>query len=79
MYFLMIRPQQARRRQFMELMRTLEVGDEVETVAGIFGAIRRLDEDTIWLEVAPGTTLRFSRGAVRRKVIQEEESDDRTP
>lgn len=63
----------------MELMRTLEVGDEVETVAGIFGTIRRLDEDTIWLEVAPGTTLRFSRGAVRRKVIQEEESDDRTP
>lgn len=78
MYFLMIRPQQQRRRQFMELVRALEVGDEVETIGGIYGTIRRLDADTVWLEIAAGTTVRLTRGAIRRKLTHEEGSD-RTP
>ena len=68
MYFLMIRPQQRRRRQYMALLGSLEVGDEVETIAGIFGTIRRLDDDHAWVEVAEGMTLKMSRGAIRRKV-----------
>ncbi|MHB8512511.1 MAG: preprotein translocase subunit YajC [Actinomycetota bacterium] len=76
MYFLMIRPQQKRRREFMSLLASLEVGDEVETIAGIFGTIRRLDDDHAWVEVAAGTTLKMSRGAIRRKIVAEEESEN---
>jgi preprotein translocase subunit YajC len=74
-YFLMIRPQRARMRQHQELLGTLEVGDEVETIGGIFGTIRTKSDDEFQLEVSPGTTLRISRGAVRRKVYQEEEQE----
>ena len=74
-YFLMIRPQRARMRQQQELMRALEVGDEIETIAGIFGTIRGVTDDEFLVEVAPGTTLRMSRGAVRRKIYQEEEQE----
>lgn len=75
MYFLMIRPQQKRRRQYLDLLGSLQVGDEIETVAGIFGTIRRLDDDFAWIEVADGLTLKMSRGAVRRKVTTDTGTD----
>ena len=78
-YFLMIRPQRARMRQHQELLGNLDIGDEVETIGGIFGTIRAKSDDEFQLEVAPGTTLRISRGAVRRKVYQEEEEEQETP
>lgn len=78
-YFLMIRPQRARMRQHQELLGNLDVGDEVETIGGILGTIRAKSEDEFQLEVAPGTTVRISRGAVRRKVWQEEEEEQETP
>lgn len=75
MYFLMIRPQQKRRREFVDLLKSLEVGDDIETIAGIFGTIRRLNDEHAWVEVAEGTTLKMARGAIRRKVVVDEGSD----
>jgi preprotein translocase subunit YajC len=71
-YFLLIRPQKTRVRQQQELMRAVEAGDEIETVGGIFGIITRAEEDQLWLEIAPGTTVKISRAAIRRKVYAEE-------
>lgn len=75
-YFLMIRPQRAKLRAHQDLMGNLEVGDEIETIGGIIGTIRGMTNDEFLLEVSPGTTLRVSRGAVRRKVYQEEEVEE---
>ena len=75
-YFLMIRPQRTRVRQHQELLGNLDVGDEVETIGGIFGTIRSKSDDEFQLDIAPGTTIRVSRGAVRRKVYQEEEEEE---
>lgn len=72
-YFMLIRPQKRARQHQTELMKALELGDEVETVGGIFGRISRMDDDHFWLEIAPGTTVKASRGAVRRKVYAEED------
>lgn len=73
-YFMLIRPQRARMRAQQQLLQTLEVGDEVETVAGMFGQIKRMDDETVWLEVAAGTVIRMSRSAVRRKIVEESET-----
>jgi preprotein translocase subunit YajC len=59
-------------RQHQELMGALGVGDEVETIGGIFGTIRGLTDTEFLLEISPGTTVRISRAAVRRKVYDEE-------
>ena len=77
-YFFMIRPQRNRMRQHQELLSALGLGDEVETIGGIYGTIRSMDDESYMLEVSPGTTVRVSRGAVRRKVIQpgEEETSE---
>jgi preprotein translocase subunit YajC len=75
-YFLMIRPQQRRMRAQRELMKSLEVGDEVQTIGGMFGTIRSLDDDSVTVEVSPGIEIRFVRGAIARKLVMEEELQD---
>lgn len=74
-YMFMIRPQRNRMRQHQELLQAIDVGDEVETIGGIYGTIRGKDEDAFLVEISPGTTVRLSRGAVRRKVWQEEDQE----
>lgn len=76
-YFMLIRPQRTRQRNQVELMKAIGVGDEVETIGGIFGTVARADDDFLWLEIAPGTTIKCSRAAVRRKVYSD--TDDETP
>jgi preprotein translocase subunit YajC len=75
-YFLLIRPQQRRARQQRELTQTTEVGDEVVTIGGLFGVVREVDDDSVLLEVAPGTELRFLRSAIARKLTVEDEAPD---
>lgn len=70
-WFFMIRPQRQRMRQHQTMMSEIAVGDEIETVAGVFGTIQRMDDDILWVEIAPGTTIRMSRAAVRRRIVEE--------
>ena len=74
-YFFMIRPQRQRMRQHSQVISSIESGDEVETIGGIYGTIREVHDDTFSIEISPGTTVRVSRGAVRRKVVEEEEEE----
>lgn len=76
MYFLMIRPQQKRRREYMDLIRAVELGDEIETTGGLFGTIRKLDEEWVFLEIAPGTQVKMNRGAIRRKIVPAQEESE---
>jgi preprotein translocase subunit YajC len=74
-YFLLIRPQQRRARSQRELTQSVEEGDEVVTIGGIFGIVRELEDDSVLLEVAPGTELRFLRSAIARKLTPEDERE----
>ena len=67
-YFLLIRPQQRRARQQRALIDSLDVGDEVMTIGGMFGTIRRLDDDRVILEVSPGVDLEFTKSAIARRL-----------
>lgn len=67
-YVLLIRPQRRQVAAHQSLMASLDVGDEVMTMGGIFGRIQKLEVDVIDLEVAPGTSLRVARTAISRKV-----------
>jgi preprotein translocase subunit YajC len=70
-YFLLIRPQRKRVEAHKRLVRSLNVGDEVVTIGGLHGRIKRLMEDDIELEVASNTTLKFVKSAIARKVSEE--------
>jgi preprotein translocase subunit YajC len=66
MYFLMIRPQSRRRREAQEMQSRLGVGDEVQTVGGLFATVTAVDDDAITLEPSPGIQMRYARGAIAR-------------
>lgn len=68
-YFLLIRPQQKRQRQQRELVQSVESGDRVVTIGGMHGTVKFVDEDTMQLEISPGTTVTFSRQAVARRLV----------
>ena len=67
-YALLIRPQRRNMAAHQALMASLEEGDDVMTMGGIYGRIQRLDEQIIELEVSPGTSFRVARSAISRKV-----------
>lgn len=66
MYFLMIRPQQRRRREVESMQSGLALGDEVQTIGGLYGRVTEIEDDSVLLEVAPGVENRYARGAIAR-------------
>jgi preprotein translocase subunit YajC len=77
-YFVLIRPQQKRAKAQAALVRSVEVGDEVVTTAGIYGTVTDIDDDTdvITLEIAPGTEIRMVRAGIGRRVTEDDEYED---
>ena len=72
MWLLFILPQQRRVRAHEAVVARLQVGDEVMTTAGLYGTIADLDDEVVSLEVAPGTVIRVARGAVGRRLVEEQ-------
>ena len=61
------------------LQSQLREGDEIMTTGGLFGRITRLDQETLELEIAPDTVVRFARGAVARRMVDGLEQSDTPP
>ena len=53
MYFVMIRPQQKRQKQWQEMLSKIKTGDRVTTAGGIRGIIVSIKDDSIIVRVAP--------------------------
>jgi preprotein translocase subunit YajC len=68
MYFMMIRPQQKRRREAERMQSGLAPGDEIVTIGGLYGTVTNVDDETVTLEVAPGVHARYARPAIARVV-----------
>jgi preprotein translocase subunit YajC len=77
-YFLLIRPQNQRRRAQVQMQSDVEVGDEVVTTAGIYGKVTDIDDDygTVTIEVAPGTEIRMARAAIAQRLVDDDEFAD---
>ena len=75
MYYLLLRPQQKREKARRELVRSLEVGDEVVTNAGIHGVVAEVEAAIVWIEVAPDVELKVSRDAIAAKVAETADED----
>lgn len=74
-YFLLIAPQRRRIKAHRQLMGSLQYGDEVMLEAGIVGTIAEVEDEFIWLEVAPEVELKIAKSKVSR-VISSLESED---
>lgn len=52
-YFLMIRPQQKRQKQWQSMLSSIKTGDRITTAGGIRGIILSIKDDSIVIRVAP--------------------------
>jgi len=75
-WLMIIRPQRNARRRAAELSGSLDVGDEVVTIGGLYGQIVTIDDRSVELDVAEGVTLRFARRAIAGKAPVDEPEDD---
>jgi preprotein translocase subunit YajC len=75
-YFLAVRPQRRQRQAHQEMVAMLKKGDEIVTVGGMFGVIRRMGDDWIELEITKGTRVRFLKRAISQIVSEEEDEDE---
>lgn len=75
LYALVIRPQQRRLKQHQSLVASIEVGDEVVTIGGIYGHVRKIGESTLEVEVASGMVVRVARQAISRRLGPDAASD----
>ncbi|MGQ0847768.1 MAG: preprotein translocase subunit YajC [Actinomycetota bacterium] len=66
-YFLLIRPQRRRARAQQQLVSELQLGDRVQSIGGIQGIIKALDEDSVLIEVEQGR-IRLARRAIASKI-----------
>jgi preprotein translocase subunit YajC len=71
-YMFMIRPQRSRMRKAQQQQRELSVGSQVMTASGMFGTVAAIEDDAVLIEVAPGVTTRWAKGAIGRVVEPEE-------
>jgi len=75
-YFLMIRPQQRRRREVENMQSAMGIGDEIVTVGGLYGVVRGIEDDTVLLEIAPGVTAKYARAAIGKVTQKADAGDD---
>ena len=77
LWALLIRPQRSRQRQQQELLQSVEPGDEILTVGGLYGIVQEIDEeDDLIVEVADAVHVRIARRAVAGVVKPDEEHDE---
>lgn len=75
-YFMLVRPQKRRVEEHRRLIDSVEVGDEVVTIGGLYGRVVAIGDDQFELEAAPGTVLRFAKSAIARRLVEELEAGD---
>ena len=73
MWFFTIRPQQQRLKAQRALVQSLGPGDEVVTIGGLIGTIKRVDGAELTLDLGNGTVVRLARSAVSSRFTSEPE------
>jgi len=77
LWVLLIRPQRARQQKHRDLLTSVEPGDEILTVGGLYGIVQEIDdEDDLVVEVAEGIHVRIARRALAAVVKPEDEDDE---
>lgn len=75
-YFLLIRPQKKRVEQHQKLIGSVDVGDEIVTIGGLYGKVTAMGEDDFEMEPSAGVQLRFVKSAIARRVTEDLEPEE---
>ena len=74
MYFMLIRPENKKKKAAEEMRSSLKVGDQITTIGGIVGTICAVKEKTIVMETgADRVRIEFTKWAISSKSTQSTE------
>ena len=74
MYFMLIRPENKKKKAAEEMRSSLKVGDTITTIGGIVGTICAVKEQTIVMETgADRVRIEFTKWAVSSKNVAPEQ------
>ena len=68
-YFLLIRPQQKKKKEHKDMVAAMKVGDEVATSDGLLGKVTALDDNFVTIDVAQGVSIKSVNVQVQRHAI----------
>jgi preprotein translocase subunit YajC len=72
LYFMMIRPQQKRQRQWQQMLSSIKTGDRITTAGGIRGIILSIKDEVIVIKVAPdGIKMEVAKNAIASVTTQD--------
>ena len=78
-YFIILRPQQTKDKQFRTMLEGLKEKDRVVTIGGIHGVVtnvqRDRDEVTIRVDESTGTKIRVGLSAIARLVTDDDKGE----
>lgn len=63
-YFILIRPQQQKQKKHKSILDSLQNGDKVITIGGLYGIIREIKGDVLTLEIAKDVLINATRSAI---------------
>ena len=76
-YFLIIRPQNKKRKETEKMLGGLKKGDKIVTIGGIYGTIQAVRETTVVVKVDDNVRLEFTRSAIS-SIISSAKIEDRS-
>ncbi len=72
-YFLLMRPNQQKQKQWGQMLANLKSGDRITTTGGIKGVVVALRDDSLYIRVAPDNIkLEIARTAIASVTTEEE-------
>src|SRR6187401_1382128 len=63
-YFIILLPTRKRQKKLQEFLDNLKVGDRIVTSGGIFGAVTRVDGQTVQLQIADKVRVELAKSAI---------------
>lgn len=63
-YFVMVLPMRRRQQKVQQFLAALKVGDKVITSGGIYGAITKVNDQSVQLQIANNVRIEVSRPAI---------------
>ena len=63
-YFLMIRPENKRRKTHQEMLANIEVGEEIVTAGGILGKVTKISDQYLELSISEDTKIKVQKTSI---------------
>ena len=63
-YFMLYKPQKKAREERDKMLKSLQIGNRIITIGGIYGTIKEIYTETIKIKIAENVVIEVGRGAV---------------